>query len=395
MDVRATVRQLLLGQGIYSPMELLLATNRLRYEGYRAWRRGAFATLDEVLAERADDTQALLEEAEAWAQALELRDEPVFFYGWGEKAGAELTASRHPSLSALLSKQFRRIREQGQLDLFLDGPETMAVNALREALLARDADRARGELERLCSLHPVHARAEQATALIAALETSNPEGTVQGLEQLERLEEEWLAAASNWLGARSRDFLAPLWHGIGQALASKCFDPLHPKRHASWAYWQCLDWENLQRSVLAVPGYTAEPALLVRLAEAEWRLRNRPKAIEHWFALCWQAPGKFTHLVAAPSFPDASVGKAWRLMHTQDWEAEMSPAWFPAWMLIEEPGLARVLAPRGIEEGPPRAFDLVIALLAERGLGERSIALRQELQALHPGLLAHYLARFA
>ena len=32
--------------------------------------------------------------------------------------------------------------------------------------------------------------------------------------------------------------------------------------------------------------------------------------------------------------------------HERALEQEMTPAWFPAWMLIEEPELAGVLAPR-------------------------------------------------
>ena len=45
----------------------------------------------------------------------------------------------------------------------------------------------------------------------------------------------------------------------------------------------------------------------------------------------------------------------------------MTPAWFPAWMLIEEPGLAGVLAPRRTGDAPSRAFDAVMALLAHPG----------------------------
>ena len=65
----------------------------------------------------------------------------------------------------------------------------------------------------------------------------------------------------------------------------------------------------------------------------------------------------------------------------------MTPVWFPAWMLLEEPGLAGVLAPRHTDDAPSRAFDMVIALLAHPDLDERGIELRRSLQAIHPGLL--------
>ena len=73
----------------------------------------------------------------------------------------------------------------------------------------------------------------------------------------------------------------------------------------------------------------------------------------------------------------------------------MTPAWFPVWMLIEEPGLADVLAPRHTDDEPSRAFDLVIALLIHPDLDKRGIELRRSLQAIHPGLLERFLAKRA
>ena len=71
----------------------------------------------------------------------------------------------------------------------------------------------------------------------------------------------------------------------------------------------------------------------------------------------------------------------------------MTPAWFPAWMLIEEPGLAGVLDPLGSDDDSSRAFDAVLALLAHPEPDERGIGLRRALQAVHPGLLKRYLAK--
>ena len=50
-QVQAAVQQLLMEHGEYVPLELLLATNRLGYEDYRAWREGRLETLDGVLAD--------------------------------------------------------------------------------------------------------------------------------------------------------------------------------------------------------------------------------------------------------------------------------------------------------------------------------------------------------
>ena len=395
MEVQAAVQQLVMEHGEYSPLELLLATNRLGYEDYRAWCEGRLASLDDVLAGGPHEMRAWLERAQAWAGTLGLDPEPAVHQGWEENAGTDLVACADPSLNALLSTRFRRASEHDQLDLFIDSARIVAVNALLDALASRDAGEARKALERLIELDRDDGQRVQAAALIAALEAPAPQGSEQGLERLDRMEREWIPAASALLGTRRRDFLAPLWRDAGRALASVRFDPHHPGRHASRAYREGLDWESLRRSVLAVPGYEREPVLLARLAEAEWRLRHRTQAIESWFALCRLAPEEFERLIEAPNFPDWALRTAWLGALEQDLEPEMSPAWFPAWMLLEEPGLASVLAPRHADDDPSRAFDAVSALLAHSGLDERSIELRRALQAIHPGLLARYLAKRA
>ena len=207
------------------------------------------------------------------------------------------------------------------------------------------------------------------------------------------MEREWRPAASALLGVRRRDFLAPLWRDVGRALDPVGFDPHHPERHASRAYREGLDWESLRRAVLAVPGHEKEPVLLARLAEAEWRLRRRAQAIEAWFALCRLAPEEFERLIDAPDFPDWALRTAWRLALDSDLDPEISPVWFPAWMLLEEPGLAGVLEPRRADDDPSRVFDAVLALLAHPGVDERSIELRRALEAIHPDLLARYPAK--
>ena len=50
-QVQASVQQLVMEHGEYAPLELLLATNRLGYEDYRAWREDRLQTLDAVLAD--------------------------------------------------------------------------------------------------------------------------------------------------------------------------------------------------------------------------------------------------------------------------------------------------------------------------------------------------------
>ena len=394
-QVQASVQQLVMEHGEYAPLELLLATNRLGYEDYRAWREGRLQTLDAVLADAKREIRAWLEGAQQWADALGLAPEPAVHHGWEEIADTVVVASSDPRLNALLSTRFRHTREHDQLDLFIDSAQTAAVNALVDALAARNASEARRALERLGRIDRDHGQRFHASTLISALEAQTPAEPAQGIDLLERMEREWVPAASTLLGSRRRDFLAPLWRDIGRALDPAPFDPGHPERHASRAYREGFDWERMRRSVLAVRGYESEPVLLARLAQAHWRLRDRAKAIESWFALCRLAPEEFEQLIDASDFPDWSLHNAWRVVQEQAVEHEVTPAWFPAWMLLEEPGLAGVLAPRHTDDEPSRAFDLVIALLVHPDLDERGIEFRRSLQAIHPGLLERFLAKRA
>ncbi|MCZ0944625.1 MAG: hypothetical protein OXJ53_16360 [Gammaproteobacteria bacterium] len=73
-------------------------------------------------------------------------------------------------------------------------------------------------------------------------------------------------------------------------------------------------------------------------------------------------------MLDAPRVPDAALLGAWRAAKASDIEPEVTIAWFPAWMLLAEPGLARVLDFAGGKQPPDRAFDLLKALLtSDRG----------------------------
>ena len=298
--------------------------------------------------------------------------------------------------------------ETKQLDLFRDSPVTSAVNALLDAIRAGHAREARSARARLVELVPGHAHAAPGAALLEMLETPAPGDAGQGLEWTRRLEGEWAPAASALFGAAGgAEALAPCWRAAGRAIESGArLDPRRPERHPSAAYLRGHDWQGVQRSVLATPNYEAAPALLARLAEAECRLGHRHRAVSHWFTLCWRAPEAFRTLIDGPDFPDPATRDAWSLAGDQDDPGfEMSPEWFPAWMLLHEYGLARALAQqtgerdgdggrseRGRASDPERAFGLLAVLLTRPADGPETLELRRALRSIHPGLFRRYMA---
>ena len=390
-EIQAIVHKLLMEHGEYRPIELLLTMNCLSYADYLDWREGRIETLDGRLEERITEVHAWLDEAKSCIGTFDLVPEPAVYHGWKDNAGTVLTASTTPALNKLLGARFRQPREHSQLDLFIDTGITIALNKVINALIAGDVNVARSCLEHLARVDPDQERQHHATTLIGALESPVPEGIEQGNGQLEQMEQKWKPAASALLGGQQRDFLAPLWRNIGKALEPATFDSDHPEHHASRAYQEGLDWVGVNRSVLAVSGYMEEPILLVRLAEANWKLRNRTGAIELWFTLCHVAPDQFEQLIEAPGFLDRAMKNAWHLAQNHDRGPEITPAWFPAWMLIEEPGLASTVTPCRNNNAPFKAFNTIKTLLAH----PQDIELRRTLQVLHPGLLAHFLTKWA
>ncbi len=221
-----------------------------------------------------------------------------------------LSTSADPQLNELLCTRFRRANDGGQADIFLDTASTRALNELIQSLVAGCAIMARDALDRLLQVDSGHRQRNNAGALIKVLEMSLPDGASDGFAWLERMERKWVPAASDLLGVRARDFLAPLWRETGRAIEAEEFDPGRPACHASRAYREGLDWEGMKRSVLAVSGSEKEPVLLARLAEACWRMRDRPGAIEAWFTLCFTVPLEFEKLIESSEFPDWALKNA-------------------------------------------------------------------------------------
>ncbi len=389
--MQAAVQQLLSTHGFYSPIELLLATNRLGYDDYQGWRRGEHRNLDPCLPDGVTEARTLLEQAATWARALHLDPEAVSFFGTDTHSGIELKASADPPLDDLLHVEYRRDVDRAQPDLFLDGAQAQIQNELVDAIAARNTKVCDGVLRRLAALDDQHWAISHAVVLIDALRAATPnqaEGTRRRLEVMETV---WLPAASALLGAAARDFLSPLWRDLGEALEGLPYDTINPKVHASWAYLNGLDWANVKRTVLDVPTWESEPALQIRIALARWRLAEYVEAIRAWFLLCWRFPGHFAECVESPAFPNSSLQRAWMAAQDHDIEPPITPPWFPAWMLIEQPGMAKSIGRCGGNTAPERAFDHLVAL--HGGHSDREdLELRRSLKNLHPDLLAHYLA---
>lgn len=388
-EAQAVVQQLIAEHGACSPLELLLATNQLDYDDYRAWRRGERQTLDETLVEGTRSARALMERVEGWARSLNLEAQAITLYGIEENAGAELRASRDRQLDEFLHTEFQPAVSRSQLDLFMDTQESAAVNDVVAALASRDADATESRLARLAGINPHHWAIAEANTLIEALRTEPPSAD-QAVQRLAEIERRWQPSASAVLHAGARDFLTPMWRALGAALEGKPFDEQQPHHHAAWAYFNGLDWANVRRNVCDTDGYESQPRLLGWLAEAQWRLRDPKAAYASWFALCWREPDHFAELIEGGRFPDAALRQAWLAAQDADLDPPIAARWFPAWMALHAPRIARAVPPPKGDSRPKRAFNTLVALAAG-GNDRQEMKDRKALQSLHPGLFSLYL----
>lgn len=394
LDVQSAVDRVLLSHGEYIPVELLIDQGRLAYSDYEAWRCGELTSLEEALAGNRTRIHELLGEAARWARRLGFEAAPVDYAGWGAMAGRALTLAAEADLAMALATHYRRRDPSPQLDLFLDAGEAVLIKDLRAALATRQAQRAQSLVEDLASRFPEHrlrSDAERLCDALAHLEASAMAASAE--EEFQRLRGHLAPAAERLLGVGSRDFMTPFWRRLAARVDGLPFDPAHPERHASWLYAQCLDWRGVRASALAGGDPSAEAVLLTRLVEAELRLGERLSAIVRLAQLCWCFPAQAETLLDDGGFADAGVAAAWEAY--QDLDVDPPPAvdWFPAWLLLSEPGLARAWPiPLAGEAGQAgRGFAALRKLVAADGVEQEAIELRRALQRAHPGFLALYL----
>jgi|GEM_PF-419313 len=395
--VHAGVDRVLLSHGEYVPVELLIDQGRLEYAEYEAWRCGERRTLAEALLGSRRRVTGILTAAARWARLLGLEPTVGHYRSWGTGGVHDLQLAAEPKLAELLATHYQRRADEGQLDLFLDGAQSAMRHDLISALAARDAPRARAALAGLSENYPDHTAIADAERLVDALDYLDADHpSVAPDMELRRLCDHLRPAAERLLGSRERDFMAPFWRRLAERLQGADFDPAHPRRHASWVWEQCLEWRRVRAAVLANPDFEGQPVLLVRLAVAELSLRERRQAIMRIALLCWRFSAQADAALQDEAFPDTGVRLAWGRFQDLDLDPPVDAAWFPALLLLAEPGLARAWDRAPPDRGAPasRAFRALQALLSiPVDAGERTTLIqRRALRDSHPGFLSLYLA---
>jgi hypothetical protein len=247
-------------------------------------------------------------------------------------------------------------------------------------------------LERLFETDPGHRQLGGLEHLVVAGDmASHVEDT--GLELL-KLQREVCPLAEEMLGPGARHFLAPQWQRLTQALLDIDFDPDNPELHRSYSALRAEDWGQVKASVEATSNWEGQPVLLRRHARACGRLHLDSGAVSDWFRLCWRSPDEAVNIgnEAEPQWR-----RYWQRFLELD--PELPNRDFPAWVLIDQPGLARWLATERclVDVDVPEDYQATAELVQEKpsplvdaGLMDK----RKLLQLSNPELFACYLRNF-
>lgn len=387
----ATVERQVQQTGAYSALEWLLESGVLPYPAYEQWRHGGVAFLEDAFQADASDWVGRLREGEAQARALGLVNDAQAYHDWRPGHGHRpLALSPDAGRSTLLAQRWVRSSDLRQLDLFLDGGASGVEYDLRGALAARNADDAERYYARLCRIAPSHPGLGDYEALVLYarhLEQLPLIPSEAALDEWEGLVQEIAPLARERLRGQARDYLAPAWRRLAEALSRNGFDPDQPDLHASYAQMQVPDWDAVMRSVREVPGHAEHPILLSRLAQALHQWQAPEAAMLAWARCCELAPQSSP----ADLVPEVAPRLHRRALEFEALDEPLDPDEFPAWLLFREPGLLHHLDRLDTPVPTGAAFLAMAEVLRSRVQGADEVAARKRLQQLSPALLRAYL----
>jgi hypothetical protein len=314
-----------------------------------------------------------------------------------------------------------------QLDLFEHSQDTMLRNDVLDALLRRDAAAAAAALSALAGVAPRHDALAPLAVLIAALaaEADTAPWAAPGAAALAatQLADPVTPAAQAQLGTpAAARWLAPLWRQLAQRAARLPFRAAQPADHAAPLWLRVGDAAAAQAATQAVAGIESWwrlPAPLAWMAQARHATDGLDATWPLLAELAWLAGPRLGATAGAlndpllkrllrrfedefdPAAPDPSArnraeeGMADKDMADRDDNLAGSLAWFPAWLLTEQPALLPRLreARRGQDRAPERAFWQLVELLGlERQARHAELmAGRQRLRDAQPALYAAYM----
>ena len=394
---QAHVDAQLMEQGAFTGLALLLDTGRLMYDDYERWRRTEIELLDEVLMGSPDRIVEQLEYAVAYAREIGLVEQAQDYQAWrtsDHDGGRALRASTNARLQQLIFSRFVPAQKQPQLDLFFDNTVVALANGVVRALCARDVRDAQRQIDLLYAQAPNHADLPGFDRLLRVLEHLE-QPIVDLAAELATLRD-ITPLARRLLGSQARDLLTSSWLRLAQALNGRPFSPSEPELHRSFALSQAQDWNAVSECVLSEAEWQQHAALCLRLAQSSFYGQRRIESLSAWCHLCWRHPDEAANILDRGKQPDSGIAQRWARFRDSA-EAlddidgpELTAAEFPAWLLLQEPGLVQHISedwPSG-DTPAENTFKCIHQWVQARRAKQsaRELELRKELRTRHARL---------
>lgn len=381
-QLQQRVDQLLMETGEYSPLELLLAEGRMMYSDYEAWMSDDIEYLEDVLFGDPDHIRTMLQQAQDYASKMPMLTAQ-------KSSSATKSFSRKPQIDSLFKTVYRKAQDQPQMDLFVDGGAGNLINGITQALSQNESAEARRLLEQLYDTQPDNTKLNDLDTLVKFTEQPiDADSDIEG--ELNYLQNQLSAMAQAHLAQNARGYLVPQWRRLTELLNAHPFDPVHPNIHSSFTGIRAMDWHTVKQSIEKEPNWRNHPVLLSRHIQACTRLWQTTDAILSWFYLCWRFPqdADIDEVQA-----DRELKNAW--LDFLELEPELPVAAFPAWHLLNKPGLIKILPEAEGDAPDDKLFNTVHRLLETKQSQDstQEISLRQQLQELDSVFFQHYIKR--
>jgi hypothetical protein len=292
-----------------------------------------------------------------------------------------------------------------QLDLFEHSRDTMLRNDVLDALLRRDVVAATAARSALVEFDPHHPALAALATLVEALghaaDTSPLSGHVDAAQARGQLQQVVLPAACAQFGAAPAvGWLAPLWRRLAERAAALPYLPTVPEDHAAALWLRVGDAASAraaEEAVASIASWRRIPVPLAWMARARHRVDGLDTVWPLLAELAWLAAPRLA--LTAGEINDPLLTRLLRRFDDDvdaGAQTDVHPlAWFPAWLLIDQPALLPLLrgANSGQHSAPEQVFRLLVELLGleRQGRHHALIASRKRLRDQQPALYAVYM----
>lgn len=287
-----------------------------------------------------------------------------------------------------------------QLDIFADSDGVRRRNDAIDSIEQGDAPAARTAVAALAAASPGDADLPAFERLVAFLEAraEAPLATHDSLAtHREQLAGEIAGAARRVLGATAAEpWLQRQWRALATRSVTLPFVPARPEDHAAGLWLRSAAWAQAEQAAARIESWRRIPAPLGWMAEARCRQDRLDETWPLLAELAWLAPARLDALLRHLDDPLLRrLAQRFGASFEGNGGAD-DFAWFPAWVLTEQPALARLLAfaQPSLHSPAERAMRLLLELLGleRQGRHQELVPRRRALRDLHAPLYATYMA---